>query len=88
MPTFRATKIPAKTLSAENILSKFCYYFPQYTYEQARKLPYKTVRLMLKTAKIEQAKHMVDLLRVHSGSRTKKGQKSVLSYFEKIIEEK
>lgn len=87
MPHFRAQQIPKKELDPEETLAIFCYHFPQYTFAQAKKLPYVRVRRMLNAARKEQAKNMLDLLRVFSGSQSKKGVASVLSYFQKIIGE-
>lgn len=86
MPTFKATRIPRKEVR-EDTLGIFCYYFPQYTYAQAKLLPLVRIRDMLKVARKEQAKYMIDLTRVMSGSHTKKGVNNVLSYFNKILEE-
>lgn len=86
MPVFKAQKIPRKIQTSDDVLSIFCYHFPQYKYEEAKKLPYKRVAIMLRTARKERAKYMTDLLRVMTGSRSKKGTDNVLSYFKDIIE--
>lgn len=87
MPIFKASKIPKKNIDAEETLAIFCYHFPQYTFQEARKLPFMRVRKMLDAARKEQAKSMIDFLRVVAAPHSKNGAKSVLSYFQKIIEE-
>lgn len=87
MPVFKAAKIPRKETKPEDTLSAFCYYFPQYTYAEARKLPFKQIKFMLKAVRKEQARNMLDFLRVFSGSQSKHGASNVLSYFKKILEE-
>lgn len=86
MPVIKAQKIAREAVKTEDTLSVFCYHFPQYTYAQARALPYKRVRLMLKAARKEQARQMIDLMRVIAGSNSKKGIDNVLSYFKDILE--
>ena len=64
MTLIKAKKIPKTEITSGDILSQLCYYFPQYNYQQARKLPYKRVLLLLKAAEKENAKRMIDLLRI------------------------
>ena len=88
MPTFKAKQVPQKIVSAEDILCRFCYHFPQYTYIQARELPYKRVKKMLEIAKKEQAQLMIYLTHIVTAPHTKKGAgvKKLLNSFKEIIE--
>lgn len=86
MPTFKASKIPKSEQNSDDILSIFCYYFPQYSFQKAKEIPVKRIKLMLKAVRKEQARQMVDMMRVMNGSQSKKGADSVLSYFKEIIE--
>lgn len=87
MPVFKASKIPKKAISSAELLTIFCYYFPQYTLAQAKEMPYVRIVRMLKVVRKERAKHMLDFARVIFASGNKSGMKDVLSYFKQIIEE-
>lgn len=85
-----AQKIPkAKPDSSEDILARFCYYFPQYKFHEARKLPFARIIQMLKVARKCHAEEMIEMLQITNAPHTKKqaGVKNLLSYFQKIIEE-
>lgn len=55
-------------------LAQFCYYYPQYTLNEARKLPYKYVALLLKTAIIEMNKNYLNLTQIVSAPHFDKGK--------------
>lgn len=89
MPVIKAKKIPKKRVdSAEDILARFCYHFPQYKLHEAKKLPYKRVAHMLKVAHKEQAKKMVNLVHIASAQQSRKGRgiKKMLNYLQNIID--
>lgn len=88
MPIIRTQKVPRKTESAKSILARFCFYFPAYKYEEARKLPAPTVMMMLRVAEKENARKMYQLMQIVSAPQTKKGTgvKKMLDYFKDIIE--
>lgn len=84
----KAKKIPKpEPISSEDLLSRFCYHFPQYTYAQARKLPYKRVVKMLKIYRKEEARLMYQLAQILAASHSKDGFKSISSYYKEIINE-
>lgn len=56
------------------VLSVFCYYFPQYTLSEARKLPFIHVQTMLREARRERAKHYLELTQIVAAPHTKKGK--------------
>lgn len=60
-------------ISPLQVLSVFCYYFPQYTLAQARKLPFQHVQLMLQEARKERARHYLELTQIAAAPHTKKG---------------
>jgi hypothetical protein len=70
----KAQKVPLSTESPEDTLARFCYHFPQYTFAEARKLPYKRIRNMLKIARKEQARMMYELVQVIAAPHTNKGK--------------
>lgn len=77
MPVLKAQKIPKKQLSSGYILARFCYYFPQYTFEQARRLPYKRVGQLLKAVDREYARKMIDLLNIVASPHTKNPKEAI-----------
>lgn len=92
MKIIQAQKIPKKKLSsrelADDLIAKFCFNFPQYTFAQAKKLPYKRVVQMLRVARREEARRMFELMQVVAAPKTKKGSgvKKVLEYYQDIME--
>lgn len=88
MPEFTPQKIPRKAVSLDELLALFCYKFPQYTYLQAKKLPYKRIRQMLKAAQKEDARVMYEFTQIVAGPHTKKGKtvKKMLEYYKKEME--
>lgn len=76
-----------KEVSADDLLATFCYYFPQYTFAQARKMPYIRIKQMLLVVRREQAKTMYDMVNVvRSANATKKGYEQMLQYFKNLSE--
>jgi hypothetical protein len=71
MAVLKAQKVPKKQVKVDNILARFCFYFPQYTFAQARKLPYKRVIQLLQAVDREHAKNMIDLVRIVAGPHSK-----------------
>lgn len=63
-----------KGTTARRILAELCFYYPQYTLNQAKKLPYKDVVLLLKTAHREKSKDYLMKLNIETAPHTKKGQ--------------
>lgn len=84
----KVQKIPRAKTPPEDLLATFCYYYQQYTFAQARKMPYKRVMHMLKVARKEQARKMINLLQIVSAPHGKKGSvKSLFDKFNAIINE-
>lgn len=59
------------SFDAETILATFCYYYPQYTFKQAKKLPYKRVKLMLDIALRQRNIFLMNLTRIVAAPHTK-----------------
>jgi uncharacterized membrane protein YheB (UPF0754 family) len=87
MPVIQAKKIPRSIASAEETLAKFCYYFQQYTYEQARKLPYKRVVQMLNAASKERASFFHEMVEITAAPHTKRGAgvNKLRKHYDRII---
>lgn len=56
------------------ILATLCYYYPQYTLQQARKLPYKHVKLMLDVALEQKNIDFIRLTQIAAAPHTKNGK--------------
>lgn len=89
MKILKAKRIPRKETSVEDIIALFCYYYQQYKYHEARKLPFKRLISMLKVAKKEYAKQMYDLTQITASPHTRKGQgvNKLLEHYKRIINE-
>ena len=76
----------SKKFDAEELLSQVCYNYPQYNLDQAARLSYRQVRLLLRTARREQAIQMYNLTQVVAAPHTEKGKgvAKLTEYFEKI----
>lgn len=84
MAVIKVKKIPKESgeaESADDIIARFCFLFPQYTFKQASDLPYKRVRQMLRAAKREQLKERIDLAMIIAAPHAKggKGVKNVIN---------
>lgn len=93
MSEISVQKIPKRELSKadyEDLLARFCFKFPQYTYSQAKNLPYVRVVKMLKSAERVRAKEMIELANIIAGPHTKHGEgtKKMIEYYQGILEEK
>lgn len=90
MPTVKVKRIPrsGKEISTEDVLAQFCYYFPQYTFVQARKLPAKRIKQMLRVVDREEAKRMYQFAQIIASQHTKKmsGMKKILESYKSVIE--
>ena len=84
----KAQKTTVETKEAgEDVLARFCYLYPSYTFLEARKLPYKRVLKMLKVARKEQAYEWYNLLRIAIAPHSKKGAvSSLIKEYKQIIE--
>lgn len=74
MATIQVKKLPGKTKNARQLLAELCYYYPQYTYAEARLLPAKDVSLLLSTAQKIKAAEMFELTNIAAAPHTKKGE--------------
>jgi len=85
----KAQKVPKKIISVDETLATFCYKFPQYTFFQAERLPFKRIIQMLTVAKKLEAQKMIELVDIVTAPHTKKGHgvKSVIEYYKRILNE-
>lgn len=87
-------KIVAKSLPIqENNLSKrelwatICYYYPQYTLEEASKLTARDIKLLLKIAERNRARDKYDYVQIVAAPHTKKGSgiKKLTEHFKQLM---
>ncbi len=88
MPIIKAQRVPKKQVKPRDTLYRFCFYFPQYKYSEARKLPAKHVIGMLEVAQKERAKTMSDFVQIVAAPHTKKGSavKKLIKHYKELID--
>lgn len=74
-------------ISNRELWATVCYYYPQYTLREAKKLSARDIRLLLKIANQKEAEKMLQLTQIASAPHTKKGQgvKQLTEYYKKQI---
>lgn len=85
----KVQKVPKREVSIDDTIIKFCLYFPQYKYHEARKLPFVRVVKMLKVAERERAFLLFQLTNIAAAPHTKKGSgvKRLLDIFKRVFED-
>lgn len=89
----RVEKIPKKVSKEssepiDHLLATFCYYYQQYTFAQAKKLPYKRVTMMLRVAQKVEAIRMRNLVQIAAAPHfdNGKGVTKLTEHYNSIIE--
>jgi hypothetical protein len=87
MAVIQVQKVPEKVSTpqdAKDLLAELCYCYSQYTYAVARRLPHKTVVLLLKKAHQMEARKYHILTQIAAAPHTEKGHgvKALLDRFE------
>lgn len=69
------------------LLATLCYYYPQYTFAQARQLPYIRVQQLLRTAHKIEATRFFNLTQIAAAPHSDKGKavKQLIKNFEEIM---
>lgn len=88
MVVVKAQKISKKAITSDEILCLFVYKFPQYTFAQAKAMPYIRIAKLLKAAGKEDARKMYELMQIVVAPHTKKGNgvAKVLESYKNIID--
>lgn len=78
-----------RKLSNRRIWATICYYYPQYTLEDASKLSVRDINLLIKTANKIEAERMYSLTQIAAAPHTKKGSgvKKLTETFKKAMED-
>lgn len=63
-----------------------CFHYPQYTLQDAAQLPFRDVRLLIRTAQQQEAARMYNLTQIAAAPHTKKMQsvKKLSEHFKKL----
>ena len=90
MAVIEVAKVPKKEPTgseALRLVATLCYYYPQYTFAEARKLPYKRVVLLLQEATRQKAIdwHWQTLIAASAQTPKGKGTKSLLNILKGYI---
>jgi hypothetical protein len=73
MATIQVAPVPKKKVKALDLLAELCYFYPQYTLAEARRLPAKDVLLLLKVAHKKKAEEYLNLTQIAAAPHTRKG---------------
>lgn len=71
----------------DSLLCLLCYYYPQYTFRQAKSLPIRRVNALLKVARQQEAVKYKNLTQIMAAPHSKKGQavSKLLKHYDGII---
>ena len=77
-----------KKVSKREMWARICYFYPQYTLEEASKLPARDINLLLKVARKINAEQKYDYTQIVAAPHTKKGSgvKKLTEYFKKQLD--
>lgn len=83
---------PTQNIDFEEVLTRFCIHFPQYTFSQARKVPFARIKKMLIVAEKQYYLRMIDQVEIAMSSLSQKGSQkpfgdSLIEKYKKILRE-
>lgn len=86
----KVQKVPtqaARELDPLEVLDEFCYYYPAYRFDQARRVPYKHVKRMLRSARRLKAAEYHNLTQISVAPHTEnaEGVKNLLDKYEEAM---
>lgn len=88
----KAKPIPTKSgkggkVSNRALWARICYYYPQYTLEEASRLSVRDIRLLLNVANEIEAERFFNLTQIAAAPHTKKGKgvKQLTDYFQSLM---
>lgn len=86
----KVAKVPEsdKSPSWQRTLATLCYFYPQYTFAQARKLPYRRVVLLINEARRQEAARYYNLTQIAAAPHMKnsgEAVKTLLNDFESTM---
>lgn len=76
MPRISVAKVEKSNTDKDEVirlLATLCHYYPAYTLKEAKKLPYKHLKIMISQAKRLEANHYFNLTQISAAPHSKKG---------------
>lgn len=76
-----------KKLTKRELYATVCYFYPQYTLQQAAQLPARDLVLLLKVAQKQQASYLYNLTLISQAPHSKKqaNVRKLLDHFKKVV---
>jgi hypothetical protein len=74
MAVIQVANVPERKRSKREIYANICYYYPQYTLSMVQKLPARDLKLLLDTAKRNEANKLLLLTQIAAAPHTKNGK--------------
>lgn len=86
MAKIEVAKVEKKQASKRELYARLCYFYPQYTLQDAESLPSRDVSLLLKVQQKIEAVKMLNLTQIASAPNTKNGAgvKKLVTHFKGI----
>ncbi len=83
----KSLPIQENNLSKRELWATICYYYPQYTLEEASKLTARDIKLLLKIAERNRARDKYDYVQIVAAPHTKKGSgiKKLTEHFKQLM---
>lgn len=74
--------------SKRELWATICYYYPQYTLQEASKLPARDIKLLLRIVEKINAQNKYELTQITAAPHTKKGSgvKKLTEHFKKLMD--
>lgn len=79
--------VKAQKVNNRELWATICYYYPQYTLDDARRLSVRDIKLLLRIAEKKEAEKFLQLVQIVASPHTKKGQgvKQLTNFYKKQI---
>ena len=77
----KVAKAPRAEVKPISLLGTLCYYYPQYTLQEARNLPYKHVILLINTAHRIKAADNLNLLQIVAAPNYEGRVNELINYY-------
>ncbi len=89
MAIIEVAQVPKKRVDHRALLAEICWYYPQYSLAVASKLPFRDVKLLLKTAHRKEAANYYHLTQIAAAPHTKQalGVKTLSTRYQKAMKE-
>lgn len=87
MASIEVAKVEAKQTTKREIYARLCYFYPQYTLQEAELLPQRDISLLLKIANKIEASNMLNQTQIAAAPHTDKGRgvKKLTEHFKQVL---